>query len=66
MDKRPDTIELSQYRVVKLPPRRPVHDMAPRRALPSFADRSADADIDGKILAWIRSHVTTRNGGRPH
>jgi hypothetical protein len=64
MDERP--VDLSQYRVVKLPLCRPVRDTAPRRAPPSFADRSADADIDGKILAWIRSHVTTRNGGTPH
>jgi hypothetical protein len=65
MDDKPVTIDLSQYRLVQAPPCRRVSAVRPR-APSSFADRLAAADVDGEILAWIRSHVSDRNNGKLH
>jgi hypothetical protein len=69
MDDKPVTIDLSQYRLVQAPPCRRVSAVRPRvraRAPSSFADRLGAADVDGEILAWIRSHVSDRNNGKLH
>ena len=67
MDDKLATIDLSQYRLVQAPPRRRVSAVrAPARAPSSFADRLGAADVDGEILAWIRSHVSDRNNGKLH
>jgi hypothetical protein len=71
MDDKPATIDLSQYRLVQAPPCRRVSAVRPRvraqaQAPSSFADRLAAADVDGEILAWIRSHVSDRNNGKLH
>jgi hypothetical protein len=70
MDEKPVTIDLSQYRLVEARPRRPAKSARAVRAPLSFADRFADrlggVDVDGKILAWIRSHVGKRNNGTLH
>jgi hypothetical protein len=65
MDDKPVTIDLSQYRLVQAPPCRRVSAVRPR-VPSSFADRLAAADVDGEILAWIRSHVSDRNNGKLH
>jgi hypothetical protein len=62
MDDKPETIDLSQYRLVQAPPCRRARARAPS----SFADRLGAADVDGEILAWIRSHVSDRNNGKLH
>ena len=65
MDDKPETIDLSQYRLVQAPPCRRVRAVR-ARAPSSFADRLGAADVDGEILAWIRSHVRDRNNGKLH
>jgi hypothetical protein len=65
MDEKPGTIDLSQYRLVQAPLRQPARGMR-ARAPSSFADRLGGADVDGQILAWIRSHVSDRNNGKLH
>jgi hypothetical protein len=65
VDEKPETIDLSQYRLVQAPPSR--LPRAVRARAPScFADRLAGADADREILAWIRSHVSGRSGGQLH
>jgi hypothetical protein len=63
MDWKPGTIDLSQYRLVQAPARRSAPGV---RAPSSFADRFGGVDVDGEILAWIRSHVSDRNNGKLH
>jgi hypothetical protein len=67
MDDKPETIDLSQYRLVQAPPCHRVRAVRGRaRAPSSFADRFGAADIDGEILAWIRSHVSDGNNRKLH
>jgi hypothetical protein len=63
MDEKPVTIDLSQYRLVQALPRRAVRAA---RAPSSFADRFRGVDVDGEILAWIRSHVGNEDNGKRH
>jgi hypothetical protein len=65
MDEKPGTIDLSQYSLVQAPPCRPARRLR-ARAPSSVADRVGGADVDGEILAWIRSHVSDRNNGKLH
>jgi hypothetical protein len=65
MDEKPVTIDLSQYRLVQALPRRsarPVRAVRPS----SFADCLRGVDVDGEILAWIRSHVGNGDNGKLH
>jgi hypothetical protein len=65
MDWKPGTIDLSQYHLVQASA--PSHRSSPGvRAPSSFADRLGGVDVDGEILAWIRSHVSDSNNGKLH
>ena len=65
MDDKPETFDLSQYCLVRAPPRRQVRALRARAPSP-VADGLGAADVDGEILAWIRSHVSDRNNGKLH
>jgi len=67
MDEELEAIDLSQYRLVQAPPSRLSRAVRAQAQAPSsFADRLGGADVDGEILAWIRSHVSDRSGGKLH
>jgi hypothetical protein len=63
MDEKPVRIDLSQHRLVQAPPRPSARAVRPPS---SFADRLGGVDVDGEILAWIRSHVGDRDKRRLH
>jgi hypothetical protein len=65
VDEKPETIDLSYYRLVQARPSR-LPRAVRSRAPSSFADRLSGADADREILAWIRSHVSDRSSGKLH